>query len=123
MCLIILSALASIYLPKLPNLNQAKCLQHLREKLNHANSQFTQLYAQKLLDDAPIHPMPILQSLTQTQNPRCFFALQGRKLIAHILSTKLVFNIEPYNLSSKPKIYCNLSNPLCQKFLGKKLQK
>lgn len=99
------------------------CIQELRAKLSKANAEFTKLYEQSILQNKMPNIQNILQDLTSSQNPSCVFKHTKQKLIAHIGNKTLSFAIDPKDFSTKPKVYCKLSDNLCQNFWGKKLKK
>lgn len=103
--------------------SESVCLYKLRNKLLKSNDALTLLYAKHVVSVQRVDVSLILEDLTDRQDPHCFFEYRQDRLLAHIGRQTLGFVIDPKDFSSKPKIYCSLSNELCRSFWGKKLKK
>lgn len=122
---LLLAIFALLLTQALPHfvLDETLCFHQLRIKLSKANDAFLHLYTQSILQSSQPSPIaPILKELTQ-KDKNCFFEYKKGKLLAHIGTKILPFEISPKDFKSKPKIYCSLSNELCRIFWQKTLKK
>ncbi|MCE3047641.1 hypothetical protein LW138_06100 [Helicobacter sp. faydin-H17] len=104
-------------------IQESLCLYHLRNRLQKANQEFLMHYARSITENQAPKIDLVLQELTKRDDPRCYFELKDHRLVAHFDTKALEFVITPKDFSSKPKIYCQLSNQLCRNFWGKQLKK
>ncbi len=121
--LIILLSFLSYHLIPRFFVQESLCIYELRAKLAKANQDLVSIYVQKVLQSKEVKIHQVLQDLTQRNNSSCFFDYRKNRLIAHIGKKSLPFLISPQDFSTKPKIYCSISNDLCRKFWAKKLKK
>lgn len=104
-------------------IQESLCLYQLRIRLQKANQEFLTYYARSITHNQTPKIDLVLQELTKRDDPQCYFELKNHKLVAHFNTKVLEFAIAPKDFSSKPKIYCQLSNQLCRSFWGKHLKK
>ena len=117
---IILSVLGFSVISVFSSYRQKTCLQLLRTRLLLTQEQLSMLYLRDFYYTNPnlrAHAHTLLNTL-QTQE-KCSFSLRQTPephLVANIGSERLDFFIQPQNLLSNPKIFCNFSEPLCKAF-------
>lgn len=122
-CIAILSILLLIAIPKVTSFAYQRCLFELREKLNRAHYSLLELYSSKALRGESMGDLDgVFLALTQKEG-NCYFQRSSNGLVAYIEGKKLDFLISPIDFSTKPKIYCQLSNETCRDFLGKTSKK
>lgn len=123
-CIGILGILVFMAIPKTSSFSQKECLYTLRSKLLKTQNELFSLYSQALLTHSSVkNPEKILSSLADRSDPQCYFQVKSSQIIAFVHGKKLVFTLFPKDFSYKPKIYCSLSNTMCQEFWGKKSKK
>ncbi|RDU52993.1 hypothetical protein CQA49_03795 [Helicobacter sp. MIT 00-7814] len=119
---VILSILGFSAISVYSSYRQKTCLQLLRTRLLLTQEQLSMLYLRDFYYANPnlqAQAYTLLSTL-QTQE-KCSFSLRqtpnfAPHLIANIGSERLDFFIQPQNLLSNPKIFCNFSEPLCKAF-------
>lgn len=119
----ILSVLLLIAMPKMTSFAYQRCLFELRERLDRANHSLLEIYSSKALRGESVGDLDeVFSALTQKEG-NCYFQRSSNGLVAYIEGKKLSFFISPIDFSTKPKIYCQLSNEICRDFLGKTSKK
>lgn len=123
-CIGMLGILVFMAMPKTSSLAQKECLFTLRARLLKAQDEFFSLYSQALLTHSGVkNPQKVLLTLSEKENPQCYFQIRFPQIIANVHGKKLAFTLFPEDFSYKPKIYCSLSNAMCREFWGKEAKK
>lgn len=106
---------------------QKTCLKHLKTQLFLTQEHLSMLYLRDFLHTNPNTTLQAYNLLNKLHSQKtCGFVFESvpsPRLIAHIQDTKLVFTIQPSDLKTNPRIFCNLNAPLCKEFFGRKLNK
>lgn len=131
LCVVVIVAiLASVGVRYLGQFSHKQCLLELKSRLYHTQNLLSNYYADSFLnanEPNPLHSRQILHRLMEQTNssshPSCGFVLTQNDLEAHIKGQILKFIIDPPSLSINPRIYCNLSQPLCKEFSDRRLEK
>ncbi|PAF49566.1 hypothetical protein BKH41_02565 [Helicobacter sp. 12S02232-10] len=117
--IVILGILVSVAIPRLSS-DSKICELALSSKLGILQSKISLLFTKAHLSDQKINRSEIfalLGALDKDGTNECFlrFNPQNLTILAKSHSQATILRISPKDFSSNPKIFCELSNPLCKK--------
>lgn len=127
LCVIIIFAiLSSIGVRYLGYIADKQCILALKAKLNLTQSALSDYYARSFLTADSIDTMyasSILMRLMQSPKPKCYFTVHTDSIIATVGTQNIHFYVQPATLAVNPRIFCELSQPLCKAFSDRILDK